>query len=354
MARALQKYCGDITPIGPLKPFGQLVGKAVNKAVNYLTGRRYLYSHTKSLSGQFARLIEPKILGKNFDIIFGSAASTELAYLHTDVPVVYTSDSTVALMIDYNPSFSRVLNSSLRAADAIERRAIEKASLVLYSSTWAAQSAVNHYHASSAKVRVIPFGANLDEYPDAVAVLKKAPSRECHLLFIGVDWDNKGGPIAYEALLGLEKLGIPASLTVVGCVPPKQFHHQEMRVVPYIDKNDAKGRALLSELYSAADFFLLPTRTECYGIAFCEACAFGLPVIATDTGGVSEIVKNNSNGFLLHESARGADYAKVISDVYSDPARYMDLRKSCREQFEMRLNWDAWGTQVARFVSELV
>ncbi|WP_137463714.1 glycosyltransferase, partial [Escherichia coli] len=46
---------------------------------------------------------------------------------------------------------------------------------------------------------------------------------------------------------------------------------------------------------------LLPTIADCYGMVFCEAAAFGLPVVATDTGGVSSIVINERTGILIKD-----------------------------------------------------
>ncbi len=126
-----------------------------------------------------------------------------------------------------------------------------------------------------------------------------------------------------------------------------------MTVIPFIDKHDEKQRRRLGELYSLSDFLLLPTRAECFGIVFCEANAFGLPVITTDTGGVSGAVCNGENGFMLPLSAGASEYARLISEVWRDRAAYSSLAHSSRAAFEQRLNWDAWGTQVSKLLAEI-
>jgi glycosyltransferase involved in cell wall biosynthesis len=45
--------------------------------------------------------------------------------------------------------------------------------------------------------------------------------------------------------------------------------------------------------------FCLPTRADCLGIAFAEAGAMGIPSVATDIGGISEIVRDGDTGLLV-------------------------------------------------------
>jgi glycosyltransferase involved in cell wall biosynthesis len=113
-------------------------------------------------------------------------------------------------------------------------------------------------------------------------------------------------------------------------------------------------RRQLERLYQDSTFFLLPTRAECAGIVFCEANAFGLPVISTDTGGVSEIVHSGSNGYLLPLPARGAEYATKIIGLIENPDAYRALRRSSRDEFERRLNWDTWGIGMHQIFSEVL
>src|SRR5205085_123986 len=159
-------------------------------------------------------------------------------------------------------------------------------------------------------------------------------SEQCRLLFLAVQWTRKGGDIAFETLLKLEELGIQAELIVCGCTPPKGIVHKRMRVIPFLDKNDERQRKELEQLLMAADFLLLPTRADCTPIVYCEASAFGLPVITTNTGGVPEVDRDGENGFLLPCDARGDAYAEVIARVYHDDARYAELVRASRAAFE--------------------
>jgi glycosyltransferase involved in cell wall biosynthesis len=263
-------------------------------------------------------------------------------------------DATFALLHNYYPQYSNLTESSVRTMNALSERAINKANLLIYSTQWAARSAVEDYHADPRKVHVVPMGANFELIPPKEIILEREKSDRCRLLFVGVDWQRKGGPTAFETLLSLEAMGIETELIVCGCTPQHLFHHKRMRVIPFLDKNDASQRKELEHLYLTSDFLLLPTRSECFGLVFCEANAFGLPVITTQTGGVPEVVRNGENGFVLPLHASGAEYAQVIAAVYREDEQYAELVKSSRIAYDTRLNWDNWGKIVNTLIVEML
>jgi glycosyltransferase involved in cell wall biosynthesis len=127
-----------------------------------------------------------------------------------------------------------------------------------------------------------------------------------------------------------------------------------MKVIPFLNKNDDRQRQKLEMLYMQSDFFVLPTRNECFGIVFCEASAFGLPSIGTRTGGVSEVIQDGVNGFTLPHDARGDAYADVIAKLYRDTTAYNRLVQTSRQRFETQLNWDAWGRATSQALLEML
>jgi glycosyltransferase involved in cell wall biosynthesis len=356
MSRALQKHCGDVVYIGPINSNVELFGKIINKVCKFLVKKKYDYKKSILLSKRYSKIIIKKMVGQEFDFLFAPASAAQVAFLDTQIPIVLAVDTTFALIKDYYPKYSNLLAYSIKEKNTIARLAITRSSLALYSSQWAADSAINDYHADRRKVHVIPFGANLDEedIPPKETIMKKRKSNICRMLFLGVDWKRKGGEIAFEAFLELERLGISATMTVCGCVPPRGFSHERMRVIPFLDKNDRKERKELLKLFLESDFLILPTRSEAYGLVFCEGNAFGLPAITTRTGGVSGIVREGENGFMLPAEARGEQYAKLIANIFSNDHLYYQLVKRSRVEFDRRLNWDAWGKSVGRLVKTMV
>ncbi len=354
LAQALQKHCGELSYIGPMKIREKTIGKIINKCSLFLLKKSFVYNHSFLLARKYARVAAQRLAGRSFDVIVTVAGAAEIAFLKTEIPIVLIEDATFAILHNYYPQYTNLLKISIHETNTTEALAIKKASLLIYSSEWAAHSAIEFYHADERKVHVIPYGANFEIPPAKEGVLQKRKSGRCRLLFMAVNWQRKGGNIAFETLLKLAEMGIEAELIVCGCTPPKEFVHERMIVIPFLDKNDERQREELNKLFVKSDFLLLPTRGDCTPIVFSEANAFGLPIITTNTGGVPEIVREGENGFMLPMSATGADYAKVIAEVYQDDRHYTELVKSSRAAFDNRLNWEVWGTSVAQFIFEIL
>jgi glycosyltransferase involved in cell wall biosynthesis len=88
--------------------------------------------------------------------------------------------------------------------------------------------------------------------------------------------------------------------------------------------------AELRRIYAAADIFVLPSRADCFPQAVAEALAAGLPVIATDVGGVSEMVEDGRNGRLV---PRGSvpHLKEALRDLVRDPERRRRMGHESRQ-----------------------
>ncbi|MBK8598554.1 MAG: glycosyltransferase family 4 protein [Holophagales bacterium] len=156
------------------------------------------------------------------DAIFAAVASRVVARVETSAPIVLLSDATFRRMRGYYDDVTALPADVAAALDALEAAALGRAARVLYPSPWAAESAVSDYGVDPSRVKVIPFGANLDEIPARAECLAARPSPPLRLLFIGRDWIRKGGPIALGALRELHARGRDVTLTVVGASPPRR------------------------------------------------------------------------------------------------------------------------------------
>jgi glycosyltransferase involved in cell wall biosynthesis len=310
--------------------------------------------HSVLLSYLYGRLFRAAIHHSRCDILFAPAASVEIAYLRPPVPLIYFSDSTFRLIENYYDNFAQMHPLTHWEGDHLERLAINHSDAIIYATDWAARSSVEDYGTSVDKVRVIPLGANMDEIPDRQNLGLGSTDGKCRLLFVGREWKRKGGPIAYETLLALRDRGVDAQLTVVGCSPDTPLIHPALHFIPVLNKNLPGHRSILADLYLNSDIFFLPTRAECSGIVFCEAGAYGLPTVSTDTGGVSTVVIEGVNGLLLPFTAEGSEYAKAIMRLWGDPHAYNKMRQASRDRYEASLNWTAWAAGVHRVIDELL
>lgn len=92
---------------------------------------------------------------------------------------------------------------------------------------------------------------------------------------------------------------VPARLLLVGDGPDRLKVHELAESEGVGDRVLFLGKQnSVAELLSCTDLFLLPSETEAFGLVALEAMACGVPVVATDTGGVPEVVDDGVSGFL--------------------------------------------------------
>lgn len=200
---------------------------------------------------------------------------------------------------------------------------------------------MRNYQVDPAKVRVVPFGSNMKVEIDPLRSRNNHQTdNHCKLLFIGIDWIRKGGEIALETARLLNEAGLTTTLAIVGCSPFSKCEAPSfVEEIGYVSKRNESGIKLLEQLFSASHFLILPTQAEAAGIVFCEASAFGLPIVTSDTGGVATYVHDGVNGFRLPSTAPAKHYADTIYKCFKDRNLYRQLSLGGRREFEVRLNW---------------
>src|SRR5690606_39103841 len=83
------------------------------------------------------------------------------------------------------------------------------------------------------------------------------------------------------------------------------------------------------ELLSCSDLFLLPSEQEAFGLVALEAMSCGVPVVATDTGGLPEVVADGETGYLAPVGDVDAMADRSI-EILSDPALWKRMSSGAR------------------------
>lgn len=92
---------------------------------------------------------------------------------------------------------------------------------------------------------------------------------------------------------------IPSKLLLVGDGPERHYAEELSRQLGIFEETRFVGKQQdMEDVYAIADLFLLPSEYESFGLAALEAMASGTPVVASNTGGIPEIIIHNQNGFL--------------------------------------------------------
>lgn len=355
MARSLasQDIAVDyVDAVGSLYPWSVAAKRLV---YHRLLKQRYFSDREPATLQAYARQIAQKLTGSSADVVF-SPGILPIAYLESQRPIVFWTDATFVGMVNFYPGFHNLCRETVRGGHAAERQALDKCSLAIYSSDWAAQTAVDHYHASRSKVHVVPFGANIEcdrELEDIRRIVSARPTDRCKLLFLGVDWLRKGGQVALDVTVELNKAGLDTELTIVGCEPPIGSSMAGIaKPLGFVSKSTAEGARRINNLLAESHFLILPSVADCTPVVFSEANSFGLPCLSTDVGGIPTIVKDHVNGKLFSRNTVTAAYCTYVLDLFSDYSRYQELAHSSFNEYTSRLNWSVAGRAVKRLLTE--
>lgn len=320
--------------------------KVIFKVQSLLFNQKIDYSHSSVLSRYYAWYFSKqiKLYSSKDTIVLAPAGSSILCFLKTSLPIVYLSDTTFKNMINYYPNFTNLSEKSIKEGNFIEQKSLEKATLCLFPSQWAAQSAINDYHIPQDKIKVIPLGANLIE-KNFTYIPKTSPKEKCYLLFLAVNWERKGGDIVLSVYQQLKAQGYSVHLQICGCVPPFSIEDHNINIIPFINKNNPTEYQTFKEIMYRTHFLVLPTKAECYGLVFCEASAYSIPSITYNTGGVSAAVRQYQNGILLPVGSPASAFVNTIKYFINNENEYYNLSKNSYILYKNELNWDNWRKQ---------
>lgn len=303
----------------------------------------------------FSSRISP-IIKPDSDIVF-SPGSIALSLLKTPQKKVFYTDATFAGILNFYKKYEFLSNELIEEGHYLEKEALDSCSLAIYSSDWAAQSAIDFYKVNPYKVRVVPFGANIEhnrKFQDIRKLVSLRSKKICNLLFVGVSWERKGGDLAVKVAQQLNNSGLETKLHVVG-IKNFKIEAQPKFVIDhgFISKSTQEGKQKLEKLFSESHFLIVPSRAEAYGLVFCESSSFGLPSLTTNVGGIPTVVKDDVNGKTFLLEADEKKYAEFILNYFDNYNQYIDLAYSSFNEYEKRLNWDVAGKSIVNLMKNL-
>lgn len=326
-----------------------------DKFESKILGKEQPVVFTPEQSKSFARTIYGKI-GDSTHIL--SPNTVTLAYLKKDLKKILYTDSTFDNLLSSYPNYFQLNKEAIAGADTLEGAAIANADLLIYTSQWAADSAIQKYRADPQKVFILPFGANLKSVPDKQEVTsiiqKRTEGDRVNLLFIGVQWERKGGDYAVEVTRRLNESGIPATLHIIGIrAIPAHLDNPFIINHGFISKNSEAGEKKVCQFLAQSSFLLLPSLADCTPVAFSEAAAFGLPCLASAVGGNTGVIKNGINGKTFPLEHFVEEAVTYITSLVGTKKKYEELCFSSFETYCNELNWSVTGSKFFKLINSL-
>lgn len=202
----------------------------------------------------------------------------------------------------------------------LERRCYRTLDLVMVNSDATGCSISQAYGVAPEVLRTVHLCAPAPQSAPAPADLPGDPA----LLFAGGNFHRKGLDTLVRSLPPLRSSCPGVHLHVAGEDPARRRIERIARDAGVADAVTFHGRVpreRIAALMAAADAFVMPSRTEALGLVYLEAFHAGLPVIAGNVGGVTEIVRDAISGLTVPpEDPR--TLAGAIERLHRDP----DLR----------------------------
>ncbi len=218
----------------------------------------------------------------------------------------------------------------------MERELYEGAAGTFVSSEFAAASVREDYDVPADRVINVGSGSNV-RWPDSP---ESGERRGKVILFVGVDWERKGGPELVDAFRKIRSVEPDAELWIVGCRPAVRE--------PGVVVRGRLSQAETAECYRRADVFCLPSRMDPSASVLAEAAGFGLPVVATPVGGNVERVRDGETGFLVGADGLAGKLVSLLGD--------RDLRERMgaagREMATREFTWAAVAERIATRIEE--
>jgi glycosyltransferase involved in cell wall biosynthesis len=259
-------------------------------------------------------------------LVHSQSVALMMGRVMAELPVAVSLDTTIA---DWSgmpawrapQSYAAAL---LAPSRAMERRALERAAVVLAWTGWARRAA----EAEAPRARVLEHhpGIDLDRYRPA----PRGPRALPRILFVGGRFAEKGGEDLLAALG--EDLGRSVELDIV---TPAEVDPRPGVRVHRLGPSDPR----LLDLHQQADVFCLPSYGDAAPWAVLEAMACGTPVVATAVGGIADMLDGGRAGVLVELGDR-AGLAGALGGLLADEGRRGELagaaRRRCAEAYDAR------------------
>jgi phosphatidylinositol alpha-1,6-mannosyltransferase len=205
----------------------------------------------------------------------------------------------------------------------ILRFILKKTKLILPVSTYIKKT-IDEVHGSEVThYEIIPMGANLNFTPTASHTTDQDPGprvSDVRLLFVGKLVEKKGVEHLLRALRILKRQHVRASLQIIGGGPLERSLKTLATTLQVNDRVDFYGwvnNEVLPKFFGSNDILVVPSvfdrkgETEGMPVVIAESLSCGVPVLASRISGISDIIKEDYNGWFVEPADEAALAAKI-------------------------------------------
>ncbi len=221
--------------------------------------------------------------------------------------------------------FTFLINPLHIALLKIEKKLFSNTKLIIANSNMVKTQIINHYNVPEEKIRIIYNGVDLKRFsPENSAAhkqkVRKGLSIDANaflILFVGSGFERKGLKTLLSTLAVIKQQKMNMKLIVIGRGNIRKFEAIAGKYGIHDKVLFLGTRKDIERFYAAADLFVLPTIYDPFSNATLEALASGLPVITTKSNGVSELIDDGKEGFVIENPLDFNAMAGKIMSAFS-------------------------------------
>ncbi len=255
--------------------------------------------------------------------------------------VIHT-DNTYALSERYFPEWAPLRGRARAEWLALERATYQGAAFLFPRSEFLRRSMIDDYGCDPDRVIRVGGGSN---FPVVSLENKRYDSQIA--LFVGSDFERKGGMALLQAWDVVQRVLPEAQLWIVGPKRPRDSLRAGVTWHGFVSDRNA-----VAEMYRQATTFVMPSLFEPWGHVFFEAMANGLPCIGSNRGSTPEIISHDATGLLV-PAGEPEPLAEALIALLGDPARAATMGQRAHAEVAHGNTWDDVVARMAPYIEQI-
>ena len=331
--------------VGNVQPTVPVLGDFVNKLAHFHPARDGWRARAGFNNWRFRRRTESieRQLGSwdgRYDVIFQLQTLFAPGTRNRTRPYTVFTDNTYSLTKRNFPAWAPLPKRQSRRWAELEAMTCRDARYVFVPSDLVRDAMITDYGCDPERVIRVGFGTAIYETQLAPRSWDSQAA-----LFVGIQFERKGGPSLLRAWEMVSRELPDAELWVVG---PKRGPAAELppgvKWLGYMSDREA-----LADLYRRASAFVLPSVFDPYPNVLREAMGYGLPCVGTDSGGIPEIIVHGETGLVVPPD-QPEPLARALIDVLSRPAEAERMGRAGHAAVVELHTWDRVAERIAPYL----
>lgn len=219
----------------------------------------------------------------------------------------------------------------------LERKTLEKVDRILIGSRFLRQVLRERYQIPDTKI--VDVGTGVPPFGRDEPLVPRTKVGKT-FLFVGKDFERKGGFVLLKAFHLVRRVESDAELVIVG---PNTLNVRLPDGAHFLGRVNDRNR--LSEIFRMADVFVMPTLHESFGFVYLEAMQFNMPCIGTNIFAIPEIITDGETGLVIPPGDENA-LSDAMTKLIKNPQSIIDMGYRAGEKVRRCFSWRDVGKKI--------